>query len=103
MKEVWPSWSTLTEHRAAELQRVTLWTLVVVGDRDEFQPGRDAAELHRHLPNAELAVIPGMDHFATVGNRAELLSATILDFLQRQLEWLPPEQHGEGSVSVEDN
>jgi 3-oxoadipate enol-lactonase len=86
LKEVWPSWSTLTEHGAADLERVNTPTLVVVGDRDEFQPVWEAAELYRHLPNGELAVIPGMDHFATIGNHAELVSLTILDFLKRHVE-----------------
>jgi pimeloyl-ACP methyl ester carboxylesterase len=89
LKEVWPAWSTLTEHSAAELQRITAPTLVVVGDRDEFQPVREAAELYHHLPNAELAVIPGMDHFTTVGHRADLLSVVVLDFLRRQVESSP--------------
>jgi len=86
LKEAWPSWSTLTEHSAAELERVTAPTLVVVGDRDEFQPVREATELYRYLPNGQLAVIPGMDHFATLGSHAELLRLTILDFLRRQAD-----------------
>jgi pimeloyl-ACP methyl ester carboxylesterase len=86
LKEIWPAWSTLTEHGAAELQRVTAPHLVVVGDRDPFQPLKEAVELYRHLPNAELAVIPGMDHFTTMGNRADLLRVTILHFLLRQVE-----------------
>jgi pimeloyl-ACP methyl ester carboxylesterase len=79
----------LTEQGAAELQQVTAPTLVVVGDRDEFQPVREAAELYRHLPNAELAVFAGTNHFATVGDRAELLAVTILDFLRRHVELVP--------------
>jgi pimeloyl-ACP methyl ester carboxylesterase len=89
LKDVWPSWSTLTEHSSAEIEGVITPTLVVVGDRDEFQPVTEAAELYRHLPNAELAVVPGMDHFTTVGNRAELLSVVILDFLRRRVASAP--------------
>ena len=54
LKDIWPAWSTLTEHGAAELQRVTAPTLVVVGDRDPFQPLNEAVELYHHLPNAQL-------------------------------------------------
>jgi pimeloyl-ACP methyl ester carboxylesterase len=85
LKDIWPAWSTLTEHGATELQRVTAPVLVVVGDRDVFQPVNEAAELYRHLPNAELAVIPGMEH-DVMGNRAGLVGTTILDFLLRQVE-----------------
>jgi len=49
------------------------------------QPLREAVELYRHLPNAELAVIPGMEH-NILASRAELVSTTILDFVLRQVE-----------------
>jgi pimeloyl-ACP methyl ester carboxylesterase len=89
LKNMWPAWSRLTEHGAAELQRIITPTLVVVGDRDEFQPLSEAVELYRHLPNAELAVIPGMDHGAPMSNRADLLSQVVLHFLLRQPELAP--------------
>jgi pimeloyl-ACP methyl ester carboxylesterase len=86
---VQPAWISLTEHGATELQRITTPSLVVVGDRDPYQPLNEAVELYRHLPNAELAVIPGMDHDAILGSRAELLSEVILNFLLRQVETSP--------------
>jgi pimeloyl-ACP methyl ester carboxylesterase len=84
LKDIWPAWSTLTEHGAEEVRQVATPTLVVVGDRDVCQPVYQAFELYRHLPNAELAVIPGMDHFTIPGDRAGLLNTTVLDFLLRQ-------------------
>jgi pimeloyl-ACP methyl ester carboxylesterase len=89
LKDMWPAWSTLTEHGAGELQRITTPSLVLVGDRDPFQPLNEAVELYRHLPNAELAVIPGMDHDATMGSRADLVGEVILNFLLRQVETSP--------------
>jgi pimeloyl-ACP methyl ester carboxylesterase len=89
LKNMWPAWTALTEHGADELQRVTAPSLVVVGDRDPFQPLNEAVELYRHLPNAELAVIPGMDHDAILGNRADLLGGVVLNFLLRQVEQSP--------------
>jgi len=86
LKEVWPAWSMLTEHGADELQRITTPTLVVVGDRDPFQPLNEAVELYRHLPNAELAVIPGMDNGGPLSNRADILKQVVLHFLLRQVE-----------------
>jgi pimeloyl-ACP methyl ester carboxylesterase len=86
LRDMWPAWSTLTEHGADELQRITSPTLVVVGDRDPFQPVPEAVELYQHLPNAELAVIPGMDHAGPLGDRAQLLSQVVLNFLVRQVE-----------------
>jgi pimeloyl-ACP methyl ester carboxylesterase len=82
----WPAWSGLTEHGADELSRISTPTLVLVGDRDEFQPVTEAVALYHHLPDAELAVIPGMDHDGRMGNRAELLNQVVLNFLRRHAE-----------------
>ncbi len=90
LKHVWPAWSMLTEHGSEDLQRITTPTLVVVGDRDPFQPLHEAVELYSHLPNAELAVIPGMDNGGPLSNRADLLNQVVLSFLLRQTESAPP-------------
>jgi pimeloyl-ACP methyl ester carboxylesterase len=82
----WPAWSGLTEHGADELSRISTPTLVLVGDRDEFQPVTEAVAPYHHLPDAELAVIPGMDHDGRMGNRAELLNQVVLNFLRRHAE-----------------
>jgi pimeloyl-ACP methyl ester carboxylesterase len=82
----WPAWSGLIEHGADELSRISTPTLVAVGDRDEFQPVREAVELYHHLPDAEQAVIPGMDHDGRMGSRGELLNDVILNYLARHTE-----------------
>jgi pimeloyl-ACP methyl ester carboxylesterase len=84
LRYAWPAWSGLTEHGADELSGITTPTLVVVGDRDEFQPVTEAVEFYHHLPNAELAVIPGMDHDGAFGDHADLLNQVILNFLRRR-------------------
>ena len=40
-----------------------LKTLTIVGDEDEFAPDAELSELFGDLPNAELHVISGVDHF----------------------------------------
>ena len=47
------------------LKQITLPTLLVWGDRDQFLPIEDAIELYRLIPNAQLAVIPNANHFVT--------------------------------------
>jgi pimeloyl-ACP methyl ester carboxylesterase len=47
------------------LKQITLPTLIVWGDRDQFLPIEDAIELYRLIPNAQLAVIPNANHFVT--------------------------------------
>jgi pimeloyl-ACP methyl ester carboxylesterase len=86
LKDIWPAWSTLTEHGAVELRGVTTPSLVLVGDRDPFIPLNETVEFYQHLPNAELAVIPRMGHEALSSDNAPLVSQIILDFLRRQVE-----------------
>ncbi|HLZ21810.1 MAG TPA: alpha/beta hydrolase [Ktedonobacterales bacterium] len=85
LKNMWPAWIRPTEHGPDELQRITAPTLVVVGDRDIFVPLKNAVELYQHLPNAEMAVIPGMDPDGPKSKRADLLSQIILHYLLRQV------------------
>jgi pimeloyl-ACP methyl ester carboxylesterase len=40
-------------------------TLIIWGDRDQFLPVEVALALYRLLPDAQLAVVPGADHFVT--------------------------------------
>jgi len=86
LKNMWPAWTRPTEHGPDELQRITTPTLVIVGDRDSFVPLKNAVDLYEHLPNAEMAVVPGMDPNYPKSERADLLSQILLHFLLRQVE-----------------
>lgn len=66
-----------------EYRRIEARTLVVVGDRDEDVAVEDAVSMYRGMPNAELAVCPGADHFIP-WRRPEWLIATMREFLDRQ-------------------
>jgi pimeloyl-ACP methyl ester carboxylesterase len=46
----------------ADLARITAPTLVVHGDRDEFFPVDLAVGMYRHIPKAQLWIIPNGDH-----------------------------------------
>ena len=48
-----------------DLKKITMPTLIVWGDRDQFLPVEDAVALYRLIPNAQLAVVPNADHFVT--------------------------------------
>jgi pimeloyl-ACP methyl ester carboxylesterase len=48
-----------------DLKRISIPTLIIWGDRDQFLPVEDAVELYRLIPNAQLAVVPNADHFVT--------------------------------------
>ena len=48
-----------------DLKQISVPTLIIWGDRDQFFPVEDAVELYRLIPNAQLAVFPNADHFVT--------------------------------------
>jgi pimeloyl-ACP methyl ester carboxylesterase len=82
-RQIAPMWLTPLGYTAADFQKVTQPTLVVIGDRDEFIPVEEALGMFRLLPQAELAVCPGADH-AFPFTRMDRFAAVVLDFLQRQ-------------------
>ena len=85
LRNSWPGWTNVAEHGAEELKRITPPTLVAVGDRDVWQPLDEAVALYNHLPNAELAVIPGIDGSGPLGAQANILSQVVLNFLLRHV------------------
>jgi pimeloyl-ACP methyl ester carboxylesterase len=48
-----------------DLRKITVPTLIIWGDRDQFLPVEDAIALYRLIPRAQLAVVPNADHFVS--------------------------------------
>jgi pimeloyl-ACP methyl ester carboxylesterase len=61
---------------AAELNAIKAQTLVMMGDRDAVRP-EHAVEMYRLIPNAQLAIFPGGDHFLIFSSPDKLLSALL--------------------------
>jgi pimeloyl-ACP methyl ester carboxylesterase len=57
--------------------------LITVGDRDAVRP-EHAVEMFRLIPNAELAVLPGANHFLLL-QAPEKLLPTVAAFLDAPL------------------
>lgn len=72
-------YSGLTE---AQVSQVTTPAIVIHADRDQFVPLEAALQLFRWLPNADLAMLPGSDHFRPMQEPATLV-AVLLDFVLR--------------------
>lgn len=72
-------WRTEPHHALADLQALTMPTLLLVGDHDDLTVEHAAAMLHA-IPHAELAVIPGASHFLLF-EKTDLANRLILDFL----------------------
>lgn len=64
-----------------DLKKITVPSLLILGDRDGFVLDvEQAVEMYRLIPNAELAILARADHLTTLN---ELYGRTILDFLLR--------------------
>jgi pimeloyl-ACP methyl ester carboxylesterase len=72
-------WRTEPRHEMIELGRVAAPTLLMLGDDDGVRLDH-AAQMKRAIPDAQLAVVPGTDHFVVV-QKPELVSQLLLEFL----------------------
>ena len=85
-EEAWPiylrstiaRWARWPGYGYADLARITVPVLIMVGDRDHFCSVEEATAAARRLDTGELAVVPGTGHIITA-TKIELM----MDFLQR--------------------
>jgi pimeloyl-ACP methyl ester carboxylesterase len=73
-------------YSAAEVKSIKAPVLIIIGDRDVVRP-EHAVEMYRLIPNAQLAVFPGGDHFMLWSSPDKVLS-TLVPFLDAPM----PEQ-----------
>jgi pimeloyl-ACP methyl ester carboxylesterase len=66
-----------------DLKRITVPTLIVWGDRDQFLPIENAVELYRLIPNAQFAVVPNADHFVS-RTKVRLFAEFVKEFVSSQ-------------------
>ena len=60
------SWDRCTQHPGysyADLAKITVPTLILVGDRDDFCTVEQAVTAYRQLRDGELAILPGRGHY----------------------------------------
>ena len=77
--DMWIGYAGLTTE---QLQKIDAPVLVIAGDRDQFVPCEELTRLYRSLPTAELAILPGTDHFVPL-TKPDSFARTITDFLGR--------------------
>jgi pimeloyl-ACP methyl ester carboxylesterase len=66
-------------HDPEDYRKIRAPTLVLTGDRDTYFLLEDVVDMYRHIPGAELAVLPGHDHTSYL--QAASFAATVIDFL----------------------
>jgi len=76
-------WWIPLEYTDEDLQKITSPVLILVGDKDEVIPHKEAQELAGKIPRAEWAVIPDAGHNEVIVNGGVFLDHA-LDFLDRQ-------------------
>lgn len=67
-------WSHWPGYGYADLAKITVPTLILVGDRDHFCSVEEAAVAFRNLGNGQLAVIPNIGHVISTGKIEALIS-----------------------------
>lgn len=82
-KEISKMWLTQLNYSIEDFRKITVPTLILVGDRDPDVSLEDALKMYRSIPKAELAVAPFSDHYF-MWPKAQLFTSTVLEFLQRQ-------------------
>ena len=59
----WDRCTQLPGSTYADLAKITVPTLILVGDRDDFCTVEQAVTAYRQLPDGELAILPGHGHY----------------------------------------
>jgi len=67
----------------AELQKIAVPALVIVGEEDILKPRKYAEIIAREIPHAEFAIVPHAGH-AVLWEQAGLFNSLILGFLAKQ-------------------
>jgi len=83
VREISKMWLTQLNYSVEDYRKISVPTLILVGDRDPDVALGDALEMYRSIPKAELAVAPCSDHYFP-WSKAQLFTSIVLDFLQRQ-------------------
>ena len=81
VRQISKMWLTQLNYTKEDYRKITVPTLIMVGDRDADVRLEDGVEMYRSIPKAELAVAPGSDHFFP-WSKIELFTKTVIDFLQ---------------------
>lgn len=75
-------WLTPFNYSEEDLAKISIPTLVLLGDRDQFIEVEEAVKLYRMIPNSELVILPNADHSVS-RDQVEKFSSTTLEFLLR--------------------
>jgi 3-oxoadipate enol-lactonase len=75
--------ASVTQDRAAPLEKIAVPTLVITGDEDRVYPPELARRLAERIPGAELVTLEGCGHLSNL-EQPERFNEVLLDFLTRR-------------------
>lgn len=81
-------WWTPLNYTAEDFHKISVPTLILMGDRDETVPVEQAVEMYHLIQSAELAILPKATHESTIN---ELSMNIVFEFLLRHNT--PNKQH----------
>jgi 3-oxoadipate enol-lactonase len=75
--------ASVTQDRAAPLEKIAVPTLVITGDEDRVYPLELTRRMAQRIPGAELVVLEGCGHLSNL-EQPERFNEVLLDFLERR-------------------
>jgi 3-oxoadipate enol-lactonase len=75
--------ASVSQDRAAPLEKIAVPTLVITGDEDRVYPPELARRLAERIPGAELVTLEGCGHLSNL-EQPERFNEVLLDFLTRR-------------------
>ena len=83
VREISRMWLARLNYTLEDYRKIVAPTLILAGDRDPDVSLEDALEMYRLIPKAEIAILPGADHYFP-WPKAQLFTSIVLDFLHPQ-------------------
>ena len=80
LQQISGMWYSVQDYSNDQLATISAPTLIFLGDRDELNDLEQNVAAYRHIPHAELAIVPNADHVAA---GEELSNRIVLGFLER--------------------
>lgn len=78
--------NVIREHLADEAQKIHVPTLLIYGDKDQETPPTMGEEFAKYIPNADLHILQGLDHYSLLGEGQQQTIYLIYKFIKNLLK-----------------
>jgi 3-oxoadipate enol-lactonase len=91
--------ASVTQDRAAPIERIRVPTLVVTSDEDKVYPPAIARGMAKRIPDARLAVISGAGHLSNLEQPGQF-NEVVLRFLSQEKSWHKKESRSSRALAA---